>query len=111
MKDIYLHIDLDGFDPEVAPGVVDEPVPGGLSLEDAERIVQATGERFDQGHDARDLHARARSRRADIAARAPTHPDRGGVHDLIQPTGKDPPRSCTGRRGDYASSQDPSCVP
>jgi arginase family enzyme len=46
VREIYLHIDLDGFDPELAPGVVDEPVPGGLSLEDAERIVQATAERF-----------------------------------------------------------------
>ena len=47
VKEIYLHIDLDGFAPEIAPGVVDEPIPGGLSLEDAERIVQATAERFD----------------------------------------------------------------
>jgi arginase len=46
VRDIYLHIDLDGFAPELAPGVVDEPVPGGLSLEDAERIIQATGERL-----------------------------------------------------------------
>jgi arginase len=46
VEDIYLHVDFDGFAPEVAPGVVDEPVPGGLSLEDAETIVRATAERF-----------------------------------------------------------------
>jgi arginase family enzyme len=44
--DVYLHIDLDGFAPEVAPGVVDEPVPGGLSIADAEAIVRATVGRF-----------------------------------------------------------------
>lgn len=46
VKDVYLHIDFDGFAPDVAPGIVDEPVPGGLSKEDADMIVHATGERF-----------------------------------------------------------------
>jgi arginase len=46
VRDVYLHIDLDAFDPEVAPGVIDEPVPGGLSLEDAETIVRATTRHF-----------------------------------------------------------------
>jgi arginase family enzyme len=32
--------------PEVAPGTADEPVPGGLSLEDAETIVRAAAERL-----------------------------------------------------------------
>jgi arginase len=27
---VYLHVDLDGLDPDVAPGIVDTPVPGGL---------------------------------------------------------------------------------
>jgi arginase len=44
--DVYLHIDLDGFAPEVAPGVVDEPAPGGLSIADGETIIRATAERF-----------------------------------------------------------------
>jgi arginase len=44
--DVYLHVDFDGFAPEVAPGVTDEPVPGGLSLEDGEAIIRATTERF-----------------------------------------------------------------
>jgi arginase len=45
-QEIYLHIDFDGFAPEVAPGIVDEPVPGGLSFEDAEGIMRAAAERF-----------------------------------------------------------------
>jgi arginase len=45
-RDVYLHVDFDAFDPEVAPGVADEPVPGGLSLEDAELIVRTTADRF-----------------------------------------------------------------
>jgi arginase family enzyme len=43
VDEVYLHIDLDGFAPEVAPGVVDEPVPGGLSLADAETIIRRVG--------------------------------------------------------------------
>jgi arginase len=46
VDEIYLHIDFDGFAPEVAPGIVDEPAPGGLSLEDAEAVIRATAERF-----------------------------------------------------------------
>jgi arginase len=45
-EDVYLHVDFDGFAPEVAPGVVDDPVPGGLSAEDAETIIRGTAERF-----------------------------------------------------------------
>jgi arginase len=44
--DVYLHVDFDAFAPDVAPGVADEPVPGGLSLSDAERILTVVGERF-----------------------------------------------------------------
>jgi len=46
VADVYLHVDFDGFAPDVAPGVVDEPVPGGLSLEDAEGIIRGTADRF-----------------------------------------------------------------
>jgi arginase len=46
VDEIYLHVDLDAFDPEVAPGVVDEPVPGGLSLGDGELVVRGALERF-----------------------------------------------------------------
>ncbi len=41
-SDVYLHIDMDAFAPEIAPGVADDPVPGGLSFEDAERIIRGT---------------------------------------------------------------------
>jgi arginase len=44
---IYLHVDLDALDPELAPGIVDEPVPGGMSVEDAEAIVAGALERFE----------------------------------------------------------------
>jgi arginase len=46
VREVYLHVDLDGFDPEISPGIVDEPVPGGLSLEDADRIIRAAADRF-----------------------------------------------------------------
>jgi arginase len=46
VADVYLHVDLDALDPEVAPGIVDAPVPGGLSPEDAEDILRAVSERF-----------------------------------------------------------------
>jgi arginase len=46
VRDAYLHVDFDAFAPEVAPGVADEPVPGGLTLGDAELIVGTTAERF-----------------------------------------------------------------
>jgi arginase len=46
VREVYLHIDLDAFAPELAPGIADEPVPGGLTLEQAETIIRATAERF-----------------------------------------------------------------
>ena len=46
MHDVYLHVNLDGLDPEVAPGIVDNPVPGGLSLQDLEEATQAVADRF-----------------------------------------------------------------
>jgi arginase len=46
VTDVYLHVDFDAFAPEVAPGIADEPVPGGLSREDAEMIIRRTTERF-----------------------------------------------------------------
>jgi arginase len=46
VDEIYLHVDFDAFTPDVAPGVVDEPVSGGLSLEDAENIIRGTAARF-----------------------------------------------------------------
>jgi arginase len=40
---VYLHVDFDVFAPEVAPGTADDPVPGGLSLDDALAIVRGCG--------------------------------------------------------------------
>jgi arginase len=43
---VYLHIDNDAFDPATAPGVVDEPVPGGLSLAQMEDLIHALAARL-----------------------------------------------------------------
>ena len=43
---VYLHIDNDAFDPQAAPGVVDEPVPGGLSLAQMEDLIHAVTARL-----------------------------------------------------------------
>ena len=44
--ELYVHVDFDAFAPDVAPGTVDEPVPGGLTLGDAETILREARERF-----------------------------------------------------------------
>ena len=41
VHEFYLHIDLDALDPEIAPGIVDDPVPGGLSLHQMEDLIRA----------------------------------------------------------------------
>jgi arginase len=46
VDEVYLHVDNDALDPAVAPGIVDEPVPGGLSLEQLEATVRAVTPRF-----------------------------------------------------------------
>jgi arginase len=46
VQDVYLHIDNDSFDPATAPGIVDEPVPGGLSLDQMEDILRGVTSRF-----------------------------------------------------------------
>lgn len=46
VSEVYLHVDFDAFAPEIAPGVADQPVAGGLSLAEAESIIRGTGERF-----------------------------------------------------------------
>jgi arginase len=43
---VYLHIDNDAFDPATAPGIVDEPVPGGLSLAQMEELIHAVAARL-----------------------------------------------------------------
>ncbi|MGA7908760.1 MAG: arginase family protein [Candidatus Sulfotelmatobacter sp.] len=44
--DVYLHIDMDSLDPEVAPGIVGTPVPGGISLEHMEDAIRSVFARF-----------------------------------------------------------------
>jgi arginase len=44
--EVYLHIDMDSLNPHVAPGVVFDPVPGGISLEDMEESIRAVFARF-----------------------------------------------------------------
>ena len=46
VREVYLHIDFDAFAPELAPGIADEPVRGGLTLAQAETIIGATAKRF-----------------------------------------------------------------
>lgn len=46
VKEVYLHIDMDALDPLVAPGVVDQPVPGGLTLEQLEDCLHSMSERL-----------------------------------------------------------------
>jgi arginase len=46
VHDVYLHVDFDAFAPELAPGVADDPVSGGLTLEQGETIIRATADRF-----------------------------------------------------------------
>jgi arginase len=46
-REVYLHVDFDVFAPGLTPGIADEPVPGGLTLEQAETIIRATANRFD----------------------------------------------------------------
>ena len=38
---VYLHIDLDALDPSIAPGIVDAPVPQGLSLAQLDEMLDA----------------------------------------------------------------------
>lgn len=46
VEEVYLHIDMDALDPQVARGIVDPPVPGGMSLAQMERAIRATAARF-----------------------------------------------------------------
>jgi arginase len=46
VEEVYLHVDNDAFDPAVAPGIVDQPVPGGLSLDQMEDVLRGVAARF-----------------------------------------------------------------
>jgi arginase len=44
--ELYVHVDLDALAPAVAPGVVDEPVPGGMTLDQVEAVLDVAASRF-----------------------------------------------------------------
>jgi arginase len=46
VDEVYLHVDLDALDPAIAPGIVDAPVPHGLSLEQVDELFAALGGRL-----------------------------------------------------------------
>jgi arginase len=41
VEQVYLHIDLDALDPAITPGIVDAPVPQGLSLAQLDEVLDA----------------------------------------------------------------------
>jgi arginase len=46
VREVYLHIDIDALDPQIAPGIVDEPVPGGLTREQLHEALRSVTEQF-----------------------------------------------------------------
>jgi len=44
--EVYVHLDLDVLDPAVGAGVVDPPVPGGLSARQLDELLEAVQQRF-----------------------------------------------------------------
>jgi arginase len=46
VAEVYLHIDIDSMDPKFAPGVMLDPVPGGISLDDMEAAIRGVFDRF-----------------------------------------------------------------
>ena len=46
VPEVYLHINLDALDPQVAPGIVDFPQPGGLTLRELEEAIRGLAMRF-----------------------------------------------------------------
>jgi arginase family enzyme len=44
---VYVHLDLDALDPAIGSGVVDPPVPGGLSEPQLLELLGKVRERFD----------------------------------------------------------------
>ena len=57
---VYLHIDLDALDPSIAPGIVDAPVPQGLSLEQLDEVLDAVITRLALGAVALTTYAPSR---------------------------------------------------
>jgi hypothetical protein len=49
VEQVYLHIDLEALDPSIAPGIVDAPVPRGLSLGQFDEVLDAVTDRLALG--------------------------------------------------------------
>jgi Arginase family len=99
VEQVYLHIDLDALDPSIAPGIVDAPVPRGLSLGQLDEVLDAVTDRLALGgrradglpaaprrgrHHARYSAARPRAHRRSLCyAAAPLRPT--AAHRRSQP--------------------------
>ena len=70
VRTVYVHFDLDVLDPSVAPGIVDEPVPGGLTLSDIDDVMD---------HIARSFEVRALT----VATYNPERDPGGGTGDAV----------------------------
>jgi arginase len=46
VREVYLHLDMDALDPSLAPGIVDDPVAGGMTLGDLDGVIRGIAERF-----------------------------------------------------------------
>ena len=78
VRAVYLHIDMDSLDPQFAPGVVVDPAPGGISLQDMEEAIRAVFAHFrvravtlaayDSDHDQDDKTLRTALRLIEIVA-------------------------------------------
>lgn len=87
---VYVHLDLDALDPEIGSGVVDPPVPGGLSQRQLTGLLDAVCERFDV-------------RAATIATYTPSRDDGSTLRAAIAAIG-----ALTGeRRGDETARSRP----
>ncbi len=85
VTEVYLHIDMDSLDPEIAPGVVVDPVPGGISFEDMEEAMRAIFARFsiraatlavyDPDNDRDDKTLRTALHLLEVLAEGVTHQD------------------------------------
>jgi arginase len=49
VEQVYLHIGLDALDPSIAPGIVDAPVPRGLSLGQLDEVLDVVTDQLALG--------------------------------------------------------------
>jgi arginase len=90
---VYLHIDNDALDPDVAPGVVDEPVPGGLSLAQMEDLIRAVTARLTIAAATIATYTPAHDRQDQTLAVNPPHHRASCPAPATEPTSRHPPAS------------------